>query len=209
MLKVVITESQKKLLIESVSDDIKNIQEQSIELTKKILSDTKKQTGVNLEMLLTWGASIGGFMSPVTQWLQGKNPELSDMDISLITTAVVCVIFYQNKQVISKLSEEIKERGLTDLFRLALKKSKDLEKVLLNFMNSLNITTFNLLSMLSYAFLVPLLPMIFDMVHNNHFTSHDVEMVAKSIAGFGMVTTGSNLLKNLLTKIFKRFSKEK
>ena len=47
MLKVVISESQKKLLIESISDNIKNIQEESLELTKKVLSDTKKQTGIN------------------------------------------------------------------------------------------------------------------------------------------------------------------
>jgi hypothetical protein len=122
MLKVVISESQKKLLIESISDNIKNIQEESLELTKKVLSDTKKQTGINLEMLLTWGASIGGFMSPVTQWLQGKNPELSDMDISLIMTAVICVIFYQNKEVLSKLLELIKSKGLMNTFKLSVKK---------------------------------------------------------------------------------------
>jgi len=207
MLKVVISESQKKLLIESISDNIKNIQEESLELTKKVLSDTKKQTGINLEMLLTWGASIGGFMSPVTQWLQGKNPELSDMDISLIMTAVICVIFYQNKEVLSKLLELIKSKGLMNTFKLAVKKSKDLENVFFNFMSSLNMTTFSLVSMLSYAFLVPLLPMIYDMVHNQHFSSHDIEMIAKSIAGFGLITTGGNFLKNLLTKIANRFSK--
>ena len=97
MLKVIISESQKKLIVESLSDKIKSIQDESLELTKKVISDTYEQTGINLSMLLTWGASIGGLISPVTQWLQGKNPELSQSDISLIMTAIICTIFYENK----------------------------------------------------------------------------------------------------------------
>lgn len=209
MLKVVISESQKRLIVESISDNIKSVQEQSVEFTKKIISQTKEQTGVNLSMLLTWGASIGGFISPVSQWLQGKNPELSDLDISLIMTSVVCVIFYDNKKAITELSKHIKSKGLTKYFKLALKKSVDLEKTLVSFMRSLNISSFNVLSMLSYAFLVPLLPLIYDMVSQKHFNSSDVEFIARAIAGYGLITFSGNFLKNLIEKVMDRFSTEK
>lgn len=206
MLKVVISESQKRLIVESVSENMKSIQDESVELTKKIVSDTYKQTGINLSMLLTWGASIGGFISPVSQWLQGKNPELSDGDISLILVSVVSVIFYENKEVIKNLVKHLKDRNLLNYFKLTLKKAKDLESTFLSFIKSLNIVSFNMLSMLSYAFLVPLLPLIYDMTSQKHFTMSDVEMIARSIAGYGLVTTGGNFLKHVIEKLLKRFS---
>lgn len=206
MLKVVISESQKRLIVESVSENMKSIQDESVELTKKIVSDTYKQTGINLSMLLTWGASIGGFISPVSQWLQGKNPELSDGDISLILVSVISVIFYENKEVIKNLVKQLKERNLLNYFKLTLKKAKDLESTFLAFIKSLNIVSFNMLSMLSYAFLVPLLPLIYDMVSQKHFTMSDVEMIARSIAGYGLITTGGNFLKHVIEKLLKRFS---
>lgn len=206
MLKVVISESQKRLIVESVSENMKSIQDESVELTKKIVSDTYKQTGINLSMLLTWGASIGGFISPVSQWLQGKNPELSDGDISLILVSVISVIFYENKEIIKNLVKQLKERNLLNYFKLTLKKAKDLESTFLAFIKSLNIVSFNMLSMLSYAFLVPLLPLIYDMVSQKHFTMSDVEMIARSIAGYGLITTGGNFLKHVIEKLLKRFS---
>lgn len=206
MLKVVISESQKRLIVESVSENMKSIQDESVELTKKIVSDTYKQTGINLSMLLTWGASIGGFISPVSQWLQGKNPELSDGDISLILVSVVSVIFYENKEVIKNLVSHLKDRNLLNYFKLTLKKAKDLESTFLSFIKSLNIVSFNMLSMLSYAFLVPLLPLIYDMVSQKHFNPSDIEMIARSIAGYGLITTGGNFLKHVIEKLVKRFS---
>ena len=206
MLKVVISESQKRLIVESVSENMKSIQDESVELTKKIVSDTYKQTGINLSMLLTWGASIGGFISPVSQWLRGKSPELSDADLSLILVSVVSVIFYENKEVIKNLVSHLKDRNLLNYFKLTLKKAKDLESTFLSFIKSLNIVSFNMLSMLSYAFLVPLLPLIYDMVSQKHFNHSDIEMIARSIAGYGLITTGGNFLKHVIEKLVKRFS---
>lgn len=204
-----INETQKRLITESINDRIKNIQEESVNITKQVIESTATQTGINLSMLLTWGASIGGFISPVIQWLQGKNPQLSDMDISLIMTAVIAVIFYDNKKVITDLVNEIKKRGLEDYFKNSLKKSIDLKKTLVNFLRSLNISSFNLLSMLSYAFLVPLLQIFYNMAHEGHFNSQDAEMIAKSVASFGLITVGSNYLKVLIEKILNRFSIKK
>lgn len=208
-MKIMINETQKRLITESINDRIKNIQEESVNITKQVIESTATQTGINLSMLLTWGASIGGFISPVIQWLQGKNPELSDMDISLIMTAVIAVIFYDNKKVIIDLVSEIKKRGLEDYFKNSLKKSIDLKNTLVNFLKSLNISSFNLLSMLSYAFLVPLLQIFYNMAHEGHFNSHDAEMIAKAVASFGLITVGSNYLKVLIEKILNRFSSKK
>jgi riboflavin transporter FmnP len=206
MLKIIINESQKKLLVESLSENMKSIQDETLELTKKVVSDTYEQTGVNLSMLLTWGASIGGLISPVTQWLQGKNPELSESDISLIMTSIICVIFYENKETLGTLLKHLKERKLIKYFKMSLEKTKELQKTFISFLKSLNIVSFNVLNMLSYAFLVPLLPLIYDMASQRHFDMSDVEMITKSIVSYGLITMGRNLLKQVIEKIINRFS---
>ena len=206
MLKIIINESQKKLLVESLSENMKSIQDETLELTKKLVSDTYEQTGVNLSMLLTWGASIGGLISPVTQWLQGKNPELSESDISLIMTSIICVIFYENKETLGTLLKHLKERKLIKYFKMSLEKTKELQKTFISFLKSLNIVSFNVLNMLSYAFLVPLLPLIYDMASQRHFDMSDVEMITKSIVSYGLITMGRNLLKQVIEKIINRFS---
>lgn len=206
MLKVIISESQKKLIVESLSDKIKSIQDESLELTKKVISETYEQTGINLSMLLTWGASIGGLISPVTQWLQGKNPELSQSDISLIMTAIICTVFYENKETLNELFKHIKERKLVKHFKSSMSKTKELEITFINFMRSLNITSFSLLNMLSYAFLVPLLPLIYDMASQKHFNMSDVDMLVKSVVSYGLITMGRNLLRSVIEKMLNRFS---
>jgi hypothetical protein len=206
MLKIIINESQKKLLVESLSENMKSIQDETLELTKKVVSDTYEQTGVNLSMLLTWGASIGGLISPVTQWLQGKNPELSESDISLIMTSIICVIFYENKETLGTLLKHLKERKLIKYFKMSLEKTKELQKTFISFLKSLNIVSFNVLNMLSYAFLVPLLPLIYDMASQRHFDMSDVDMIVKSVVSYGLITMGRNLLKHVVEKIINRFS---
>ncbi len=206
MLKIIINESQKKLLVESLSENMKSIQDETLELTKKVVSDTYEQTGVNLSMLLTWGASIGGLISPVTQWLQGKSPELSESDISLIMTSIICVIFYENKETLEQLIKHLKERKLIKYFKMSLEKTKELQKTFISFLKSLNIVSFNVLNMLSYSFLVPLLPLIYDMASQRHFDMSDVDMIVKSIVSYGLITMGRNLLKHVVEKIINRFS---
>lgn len=206
MLKVVISESQKRLIVESLSDKIKSIQDESLELTKKVILETYEQTGINLSMLLTWGASIGGLISPVTQWLQGKNPELSQSDISLIMTSIICTVFYENKETFNELFEHIKERKLVKYLKSSMSKTKELEVTFINFMRSLNITSFRFLNMLSYAFLVPLLPIVYDMASQKHFNMSDVDMLVKSVVAYGLITMGRNLLKSVIEKMLDRFS---
>ena len=54
--------------------------------------------------------------------------------------------------------------------------------------------------MLSYSFLVPLLPLIYDMASQRHFDMYDVEMITKSIVSYGLITMGRNLLKQVIEK---------
>ena len=76
-MKYIIKESQKQIILEAINDRIKEVQEDGVELTKKIVEDTKTHVSINLKMMFTWGAAIGGFMGPIMQWLNGQVPELT------------------------------------------------------------------------------------------------------------------------------------
>ena len=207
-MKYIIKESQKQIILEAINDRIKEVQEDGVELTKKIVEDTKSHASINLKMMLTWGAAIGGFMGPIMQWLNGQVPELTEKDSSLIAAGIASVIFFQERSFINKsIIKKIKEDGLEEPFKLGAIKANQLKTVLAGFLKSLNLSAFTVTNMLSYAFLVPIIPMIYDAVSEGVWDMRDTEMLVKSLSAFGLITISGNFLKRLMDLIVDRITK--
>jgi hypothetical protein len=203
-MKYLISESQRKLLFEEVNERVKEVQEDGMEFTKKVVHDVQQNTSLNLKMMLTWGASIGGFMGPIMQFLNGQYPELTQKDASLIAVGIASVIFFQEKPFVKSLIEKIKEQGLEEPFKNGAVKANQLKTALVEFLKSLNIMTFSISNMLSYAFLVPIIPMIYDAVSEGVWDMKDAEMLTKSLVSFGFITISGNFLKRLIDTVVKR-----
>jgi hypothetical protein len=203
-MKYLISESQRKLLFEEVNERVKEVQEDGMEFTKKVVHDVQQNTSLNLKMMLTWGASIGGFMGPIMQFLNGQYPELTQKDASLIAVGIASVIFFQEKPFVKSLIEKIKEQGLEEPFKNGAVKANQLKTALVEFLKSLNIMTFSISNMLSYAFLVPIIPMIYDAVAEGVWDMKDAEMLTKSLVSFGFITISGNFLKRLIDTVVKR-----
>lgn len=203
---LLINKSQKRMILkESIVDNIRKSVEEGYEYTTKVLSDVKKDYGLNLEFLITWGASIGGFIAPVGDFVQGKYPQITDIELSLILTGIIAVHYLDNKKQIQKILLKIKEEGLSDVFKVGLDKSNELKDALFNFLESLNITFFKVSKMMSYAFIVPILLMIFSMVKSNNLNVSDAKEVTLRIIGSGIVSLSGIVVRDLVTKIIKRF----
>jgi hypothetical protein len=206
-MKYIIKESQKQIILEAINDRIKEVQEDGVELTKKIVEDTKTHVSINLKMTLTWGAAIGGFMGPIMQWLNGQVPELTEKDSSLIAAGIALVIFFQERSFTKSIIKKIKEDGLGEPFKLGAIKANQLKTVLAGFLKSLNLSAFSVTNMLSYAFLVPIIPMIYDAVSEGIWDMKDTEMLVKSLSAFGLITISGNFLKRLMDLIVDRITK--
>jgi hypothetical protein len=206
-MDILINENQKRfLIVENLSDKFAKDTKNLFDITKKVLSDSSKQLKMNMEFLLTWGASIGGFMGPLNQYLNGQYPELSSVDSALILTGVISILYYDNKSTIKEILENIKEKGLSKEFISTLNKGKELKQVFLDFVKTLNLTTHKISNIMSYTFIIPLLPMIYDMVQSGTISPDDASKISDRLAGFGFLTVSGNALKEFIERIIKKFS---
>ena len=100
---------QKKILItESLINDFSNIIKKNYQFASEILKQSKEQMGTNLEFLITWGASIGGFVGPLSRFVEGQYPSLTQVEITSISIGIVATFFLDNKDSIKKILNKIK-----------------------------------------------------------------------------------------------------
>ena len=204
-ITILITEEQKrKLLSESSVGGLGDIIKQNYEFVKKIIKDSTQQVGINLEFLITWGATIGGFVGPLEDYLAGRHPELSDLEISLILMGVIASYYIDNKTFVTKIFDKIKEEGLIKPFKTVLTKSKELKEVFLDFIGSLGITLHKVTNIMSYTFIIPLIPMLYNLGKGDS-DSFELSHIAQRLAGFGLLTISGVILKELINKLIKRF----
>ena len=206
-MQVIINESQKKyLLVESLNNVISTKIKEMTDFTKKTLKETSSQIGINLEFLFGWGAAIGGFMGPVSEYVQGKHPHLSDLELSLIITSLISLYYTDNKELVGVMYKELKSRNLLDIYRDAKDKSSELFKTFVSFVQSLNVQIHKMTNILSYTFIIPILPMLWDVAKSGQFNYQETTEIATRLVGFAVITVSGIVLKNLMWKMIKRFT---
>lgn len=202
-MRIIITETQKRIILrESNGEEIKDTIKTNTEKIEKIIKESKEQIGINLEFLLTWGVGIGGFMGPIEDFIQGRFPDLSETEFLLLMTGVIATYFVKSKKTLTKIYNKIKEKNLDNKFESTLKKSDSLYQSFLDLVESLNLTIHNLSNMLSYTFIIPILPNILSMVEND--SSLDISSLTKRIIGFIGVTIAGVSIKEFISKIISK-----
>ena len=203
---LLINEQQKKLILtESIISNLTKSIEDGYNYTSKVLKEVNKDYKINFEFLITWGASIGGFILPISEFLKGKFPEISDLNLSLILTGIIAVHYIDNKKSVEKILTKIKEEGLSNVFKVGLNKSTELKESLFDLLSSLNITLFKITKIMSYAFIIPVLDLLYTMVINRQIDQSDSKEIALRLLGSGLVNVGGIMIKDLISKLITRF----
>ena len=206
-MRIIITESQKRMLIlENIGDELGSIIKQNAERVKKLVSEVQNQIGMNLQFLLTWGAGIGGFMGPVEDFIRGRFPELTDIQVFLIILGVISTHLIENKELNKKILDKINEDGILKQFKVSSKKTSELKSVFYDFVQSLGVTFHRITNMLSYTFIIPIIPMIYQMVTDGLVTNSDLKSLATRVIAFTGLTISGILSKDLITKMVRRFN---
>ena len=204
-MDLILTESQFiKLLKEQQEKEIAEIFEKSRDFTKKFLKDVKKQFGIDFTFLLTWGSVIGGFVGPISDYMEDRYSNLSESDITLICFGITLTFFSTNKEKLHKVLEIIKEKKLITFFDRAMIKSYELRDAMFNFLDSLNITFSKVSNMIAYTFLIPLVPLLKD-ISDLDLSEQQVNLIVTGVSHYTGGIFASNLLTTLIDKIIKRF----
>ena len=203
-MKIILTESQyKKLILENLGKETINKLKSLQEFFDNVSSESKKQIGLDLGFLATWGVTIAGFVRPISEFMKGEFPELTGTEITLLSTGVILTYFTSNKDKLSKVLDLIKEKNLIFEFDVVLEKADKLKNVFFAFIDSLAIPISKISNMLAYTFIIPIIPELYEMAQGNE--SMDVSEMVGRVLGFVGITYGGNLTKRLLNEIVRRF----
>lgn len=204
-MNIIISESQYKYILleesnKSIIKTIKNLKS----FASDVLKSSEKQMGLDLEFLITWGSTIGGFIGPISDFVKGESPNISDTDLFLMLTGIILTYFSSNKEYLNKVLLKIKENGLVGLFDKVLSKTENLERTFLSFIDSLGVATHKISNMIAYAFLIPIIPQIYELSFKD-VTDSEIAEITKRILSFGGLTVSGVMVKELIKKMIQRF----
>ena len=203
-MKILISEEQRKMLLtEGVGDELKRVFQDSLEYSKDLYDRASKQLTMNLKFLLTWGAGIGGVAKPLEDFLVERHPEIGPENITLITVAVLSILYYQNQKKIKDLSLKIKELGLMDAYEETLQKGLDLKSSFKKMLFGLGNLTHTSLDIMSYAYMIPLVGLLYATYSGADLSPEELKLIIRRLKYIGVFTVSGIVLKDLLQRISK------
>jgi hypothetical protein len=174
-------------------------------LVKKILSNVSKQIDFDLKIFATFSTSIGGLMGPLEQLIKGELPDLDTMSIHLVLAGVIVQYVLDNKEPLKRIINKIKDLGLYSLYKKVLEKSEILKDSFLSFIESLGVSIQKTSNIMGYTFLIPLLPIIYNLITKSNLDEDSLSEMMKRIVGFIGMNFGGVSLNEILKLIVKRF----
>ena len=196
-MKITITEEQYKLILEeSFVDKVKEKLEQFKNLTEKVISDLKQSYNFHIKFGLTYGAGIGAVIGPITNFLNGRYPEIDSHQINMLAVAAIMIVFFENKEI-NKIEQKISEQNLENELAEAVNFTSFFSKKFSKFFNVLGASIHRASDIVSYAFLLPLLTEMYKLMSSG-LGSLDYELISKSILYATGIMISSNLLKRMI-----------
>lgn len=206
-MNIVVNESQKKFLImESKSNQISERLKTCKNFAGEVIRETQKQYKLDLKFLLGWGSAIGGFMHPLNEYISGEFPHLNGQDVFLLVVGLTTLVFFNTKEVAVELYKIIEQKEIDEEFSRGLTKAKELKKTFVKFLESLNLGFHQVTNIVAYAFLIPILPLIYEMSKSGFSNASDINILIKRIIASISVGMSGIVVRDVVKKLIKRFS---
>ena len=201
-----INESQLRLILqEQDQSKMNDYMKELYSFTSNLVNKAKKSYGLNLKLLLTWGASVGGLVMPLDRFIRSGRFELTDEQATLILVGIACTFFYDNAKALRTILLKIKDEGLENTFEEVLVKSKNLKNSFTNFLKSANVTLGSTLELVTYSFLIPIITDIQSAIVDGGDLQTTAMTIAKRLVASGVVLVGQIALTETIKKILKNF----
>lgn len=199
----IISQNQLHVIVEqNTSDDITDNLKKLFDFTRELIEKSMSIWGLNAKFLLTWGAALGGMILPLKNWIENQDVNFTQEQIYLLLLGITCNYYYDNSIFIGKVMEKIKEEGLLDFFKKLYSKSEQLKKSLVEFLRSLKIFGESMTSIMSYAFILPILGDIYEMTVGEDIIEN-AKMISQRIAASGVVLIVGYSLTTFIEKILR------
>ena len=202
-----INESQlRTILQEQDQSKMSDYMKEMYSYTSNLVDKAKSVYGLNLKLLLTWGASVGGFVMPLDNFIKSGRFDLTDTQQTLILVGIACSVFYDNSRALKLIYKKIKEHGLEEVFKEVLTKSKNLKNSFSKFLSSANITISSSLDLVAYSFLIPIITDILEIVQNGANIESASKTIAKRLIASGVVIVSQTVLSDTIKRIIKKIN---
>lgn len=204
-MEFLISESQlRTILMEQDKSKMSGYMKKLYSFTNNIVNRVAKSYGLNLKMLTTWGASVGGMVLPLDNYIRSGNFNLTDDQRYLVLAGIAFIMFYENKRGLDKVLEKIKSEGLEDAFKAGLEKAKNLKDSFKTFLSSINVTVGSFLDTVAYSFLIPIIVDIQSAAMRSTDLKETSMIIAERLIASGVVILTSKVLSSTIKKILER-----
>jgi hypothetical protein len=204
-MEFLINESQLKLILqEQDKSKMNEYMRRLYSFSNDLINKAGKKYGLNLKLLLTWGASMGGLIMPLDEYLKTGHLNITESQRILILIGVSAIFFYDNKRVLEEILNKIKENGLEDTFKLALSKAKELNEAFTNFLQSLNTSFGNSMDLIAYSFLIPIIADLQNLTSGTDNIENVAKIITMRLIASGVVIVTGEALTKVIRKILKR-----
>jgi hypothetical protein len=204
-MEFLITESQlRALLTEEERTMLGGHMKRLNTFTKQIVNRTFKSYGINLRMLLTWGTSVGGLVLPLDRFLKNQNFDLTEDQRMLVLAGLAFSLFFESKRPAGKLFSAIKEEGLEEIFKVGLRKGRQLKDAFLNFMGSLGTGSASFIDTIAYSFMIPIITDIQSVLMDTQDIDEAAILIAERLIASGVVLMSSQALTETVKKVLEK-----
>lgn len=199
-MKVILTESQyKKILLENYKNKVGGTLTKLHNFSTKVVGDASRQLGFDFRFLLSYGAGIGAILDSVYEFLEGKFDGLSPTEIAGITVMAVGVVFFEGKDYRRQLNK-VDESDLTNELNVAVNYTEKLKDKFSHLLKVLGMSIHRTSNIISYAFLIPLLSILIQVITEYGLNSEQFEMFVESFLISGVIAVEGVTIRDILFK---------